>query len=351
MTERHNEEVLRILTGVFAGRVKRSPLEGGAGIGDALASVRPSTVEEVSYLAQVAAHHSLPLVPLGAETGFVPRPPEGSILVRFDLMRHLRLPEDDEPWVEAGPGASWLELEDELRVRGRGLAVYPTSAPRATVGGWLATDGLGVGSFEFGRLWENVLRADVVTHGGGLREVGGEELRHFFGPGKAYRIVVGARLRTRRADADRPFAAAFSEPGGVAGAVSALLASEAPLWHLAFVSPAMAAARGLRERYLLYGAYPSARDAEAWWGLRRRVLGEHGGVELDGREAWRVWAERFSPVAPAHPTPRAARRFVAAGGLAQELEGSRPKDALQGTVGRSGEVLLVRLGDEEEGSA
>jgi FAD/FMN-containing dehydrogenase len=351
MTERRDEEVLRSLSGVFAERVKRSPLGDGSGMGDALASVQPSTVEEVSYLAQVAARHSLPLVPLGAETGFGPRPPEGSILVRFDLMRGLRLPEDDEPWVEAGPGASWLNLEDELRVRGRGLAVYPTSAPRATVGGWLATDGLGVGSFEFGRLWENVLRADVVVHGGGVREVGGEELAHFFGPGKAYRIVVGARLRTRRANADRPFAAAFSEPGGVAGAVAALHASGAPLWHLAFVSPAMAAARGLGERYLLFGAYPSARDTEAWWGLRRRVLGEHGGVELDGREAWRVWAERFFPVAPAHPTPRVARRFVAAGGLARELEGSRPKDALQGTVGRSGEVLLVRLGDEEEGSA
>jgi hypothetical protein len=41
-----------------------------------------------------------------------------------------------------------LELDDELRARGRGLAVYPTSAPRATVGGLVATDGLGVGSFE-----------------------------------------------------------------------------------------------------------------------------------------------------------------------------------------------------------
>jgi hypothetical protein len=41
-----------------------------------------------------------------------------------------------------------LELDDELRARGRGLAVYPTSAPRATVGGLVATDGLGAGSFE-----------------------------------------------------------------------------------------------------------------------------------------------------------------------------------------------------------
>lgn len=37
--------------------------------------------------------------------------------------------------------------------------------PRATVGGWLATDGLGVGSFEYGRLRENVLSASVVLPG------------------------------------------------------------------------------------------------------------------------------------------------------------------------------------------
>jgi len=342
MSVGQQEEVLRTLSEVFADRVK--PVPPGDGPGDALASVRPSSVEEVSYLAQVAARQSLPLVPLGAETGFGPSPPQGSILVRFDLMRSLRLPENDEPWVEAGPGTSWLNLENELRVRGRGLTVYPTSAPRATVGGWLATDGLGVGSFEFGRLWKNVLRADVVMHGGGLHEVEGEELGHLFGPGKAHRIVVNARLRTRRAKGDRPFAVAFSEPASVAGAVTALLASEAPLWHLAFVSPTMAAARGLREQYLLFGAYPGARDGEEWWDLRGRVIDDHGGVELDGHEAWRIWGERFFPVAPAHPTPHATRRFISAGRLTQELEDSGPGDAFQGTVGSSGEVLLLKLG-------
>ena len=349
MTGQRRNEVLESLTEIFGERVRRYPLGDESGTVVALASVQPSTVEEVSYLAQVAARHSVPLVPLGAETGFESRPPEGSILVHFDMMRAIRLPEGDESWVEAGPGASWLSLEDELRVRGRGLAVYPTSAPRATVGGWLATDGLGVGSFEFGWLWENVLRAKVVMHGGGLREVGGEELGHIFSPEKAHRIVVGATLRTRRANTDRPFAAAFSEPGGVAGAVAALLASEAPLWHLAFVSPTMAAARGLRERYLLFGVYPR-RDGEEWWELRRSVLSDHGGVELDGREAWRIWGERFFPVAPAHPTPLATRRFVAADGLAQELEDSRPGDAFQGTVSGTGEVLLLTLGDAEEDS-
>ena len=90
--------------------------------------------------------------------------------------------------------------------------------------------------------------------------------------------------------------------------------------------------------------------AEVEKGLRD-ILEACRGRPLGIAEAYRVWGQRFFPVAPAHPTPHAARRFVALGGLARELEGSRPKDALQGTVGRSGEVLLLRLGDEEEGSA
>ena len=88
------------------------------------------------------------LFALGAGTASAPGSEAGGVLIHFDLMGGLRLPEHEEPWVEAEPGASWLQMDDHLRTRGWGLAVYPTSAPRATVGGWLAQDGLGVGSFE-----------------------------------------------------------------------------------------------------------------------------------------------------------------------------------------------------------
>ena len=125
MTERHNEDVLRSLTGVFAERVKRSPLGEGSGMGDALASVR--TLER--------RRGQLPRAGGGAllPTPGSPRRRDGFRVpsARGEHPRPLRPdapsspPVDDEPWVEAGPGASWLELEDELRVRGRGLAVYP----------------------------------------------------------------------------------------------------------------------------------------------------------------------------------------------------------------------------------
>ena len=312
---------------------------------DVVASILPLHADDVRWASQIATRCALPIVPVGAGTA----PDDGSgarrnaVQIRFDLMSGVSLSKDDEEWVDAEPGATWLQLDNDLGRRGRGLAVYPTSAPRATVGGWLATDGIGAGSFEFGRLYENVISATVVGRGGEMREIGSDELGRYFMPMKDGNVVVGARLRTRRAATDRVFAAAFERARGLAGAVGDLASSETPLWHLAFVSPAMAAARGLRPRFLLFGAYPGHRDGEGWWELRRRVLEARGGAELDIPEAWRVWGERFFPMAPSRPTPRAGRESVGVEDLPRILGGAGLADAIQGTVSHSGETLLLTL--------
>ena len=166
--ESPHERALRDIEEVFGDRLKHGgPTPPGVSdAGDALAYASPMSVEEVKLLAEVAGRYSVPLVALGAGMASKPEPEGGGILIHFDLMRGLRLPEREESWVEAEPGASWLQLDDLLRARGWGLAVYPTSAPLTTVGGWLAMDGLGVGSYEYGWLRENVPWASVVLPGG-----------------------------------------------------------------------------------------------------------------------------------------------------------------------------------------
>src|SRR5215211_5396687 len=263
------EGALKSIEEVFGDRLKRrSPGGAGSASDGALASVFPTSAEDVVLLSRTAERYSVPLVALGAETH--PKTPlkEGKILVRFDLMRGLRLPDSDEPWAEAEPGALWLELDNHLRLRGRGLTVYPTSAPRATVGGWLAQDGLGVGSFEYGWLRENVLSADVVLPGGERRSVEGRELRSILGPEGGGVIVVSARLRTRRAENDVPCTLAFGSHEELAGAVAGVFDVGVPLWHLGFLSPEIARLRGLGGEYLLFGAYPGGREAPAIEALR-----------------------------------------------------------------------------------
>ena len=201
------ESALRTIEEAFGDRLKRGAVQGRSHDGTSV-SVLPRSVEEVEFLAEVAERFSVPLVALGAGTASGAREEEGSILIRFDLMRGLRIRGNDEMWVSAEAGASWLELEDNLGTRGWGLAVYPTSAPRATVGGWLAVGGSGVGSYQYGMLSENVLSADVVL-AEGCRTVSGEELGSVLESGSVGGIVVAATLRTRRADHDSPFALAF----------------------------------------------------------------------------------------------------------------------------------------------
>jgi FAD/FMN-containing dehydrogenase len=82
--------------------------------------------------------------------------------VRFDAMREIQLPESRVDWVEVEPGVTWMVLEERLRERGIGPTVYRRSAPRSTVGGWLADNGLGVGSFEYGWLLATKMISTLV---------------------------------------------------------------------------------------------------------------------------------------------------------------------------------------------
>jgi FAD/FMN-containing dehydrogenase len=337
---------------VFGDRLKKgNAWRTKSASGGPLALVLPLNAEEIEILARLAQTHDLPVIAAGAGLSGEVGSEEGSIVVRFDLMRRTRLPDGDEPWAEAEPGALWITLDNELRLRGRGLAVYPTSAPRATVGGWLAVGGLGVGSFEYGWLHDNVLSADVVLPGGVRREVPGEDLHSVVGVGGTSGIIVNARLRTRRADADVPFAAAFKDPEDLAGALASIIGTSLPLWHLAFLSPGMTRARHLGKDYLIFGAYPEARTVQIE-DCMRSVLGSQHGRVLSVAEAHNVWGERFFPVAPSHPTPGAVRRLVAGSDLAETLMDRRVRAgeiAVQGSITRSGEALLLSF-DKQQGS-
>jgi FAD/FMN-containing dehydrogenase len=353
-----HDRALRDIEEVFGDRLKRGGRPAPPGTpdtGEALASVSPLSAEEVEFLVEAAGRYSVPLVALGAGTAPTPEPQGGSILVHFDLMRGLRLPEREEPWVEAEPGASWLQLDDLLRGRGWGLAVYPTSAPRTTVGGWLTQDGLGVGSFEYGWLSENVLSTSVVLPDGELVEVAGEVMQSFVGPGAAG-IIVGAKLRTRRADADVLFGATFESASEMVGAVTGIVEASMPLWHIAFLNPSMAHARNLGESFLLFGAYSAERAGGIEDGLRSVVAASHGRA-LSAAEAYHVWGERFFPVTPSIHPPQfssVSRELVSLVEFPEKLSGveDRPGNAaIQGTVARSGEVLLLSLEDLAGGSA
>ena len=345
-------DVLETLEDTFGSRfVQNASGEGTLRTGETVVSVYPQSVDEVEALARLAARHSIPLAARGAGTAIYPGEPQGGVEVRFDAMRQVRVPRG-EGSVEVEPGVTWWALEERLRDLGVGPRVYPTSAPRSTVGGWLAENGIGVGSYEYGWLLQNVLSVEIVGAGGrrGMIE-GPEALRHFVGSRGSMGLVVRAWLATRRAGDDVPVAALFRDAGDLGKAIVDLDRGGTPLWHLGVLNAAMARARRFETGPVLFGAYPKERADRVEPALES-VVASHRGEVLARREARGVWEQRFFPVSHLGPTPRPGRALVRGERLAEvllEIERRFAGVAIQGSVSRWGEVSLLAF-EPAEGS-
>ena len=345
------EVALRTIEDIFGTSFVRHA-DGEADAGQLFASVFPENAAQVESLTKLAARYRIPLIARGAGTaqnsGRAPR----ALAVRFDAMREIRIPESGEDWVEVEPGVTWMVLEERLRERGIGPTVYPTSAPRSTVGGWLAENGLGVGSFEYGWLLQNVLSLEVVLAGGERDLIEGETLRHFVGSRGSMGFLVRARLATRPAAGDVPVGVVFRDVEDLAAAVLDLYRGGAPLWHLGFLNAAMTRASGLEEGHVLFGAYPEERASWIEPALDR-ASESHRGRVVPRVEARRIWEQRFFPAFPLGPTPMPGRAFIRGARLGPtlaELERELVGVAIQGTVARMGEVALLAF-DPAKGSA
>jgi FAD/FMN-containing dehydrogenase len=282
------EEALKTIEGTFESCFVRRAA-GATAAGESFASVFPQSAGEVECLTRLAARYGIPLMSRGGGTALYPGEAPRALVVRFDAMRAIRLPEEPgEEWVEAEPGVSWMVLEDRLRERGMGPTVYPKSAPRSTVGGWLAENGVGVGSYEYGWLLQNVLLVEAVLAGGERSVIEGETLRHFVGSRGSMAFFVRARLATRRASGDVPVGAVFRDAEDLGNAVLDVYRGGAPLWHLAFLITAMARTRSLEGGHVLLGAYPGEMAPWVEPALQRAVESRRGRV-LGREEAEHIW--------------------------------------------------------------
>jgi glycolate oxidase len=312
------------------------------------ASVIPESAEDVGLVAEIAQRHALPLSLRGAGTSPGPTIPAEGVSLSFDHMKRFSVRDGEEPSVELEPGIPWVELEDHLQEEGKSLRVYPTSAPRSTVGGWLARDGLGIGSYEYGWLSENVDSVEVVVPGGTRRVAKGEELTLIVGAEGVTGIIVGATLKLRERSRDLPFAAAFDTPADLARALESIADEHPPLWHLGLAHPTLPG--GPEEGYVLYGTHAGEIGGRIEAALDRAVSG-HRGKMLSPAEAYRSWGARFFPAGPAGdlPTPATATvQVLSLGEALLRLEDEAAHLAVQGTVARGGEVLLItfRIGEE-----
>ena len=125
--------------------------------------VKPRKTEEVSEIVKYAYSKGIPVVPRAASSwgygGTIPT--NGGIVMELTELKAILGLDEENMTVTVEAGLRWGKLLEYLNRRGFAVYAYPSSTPSATVGGWVATGGLGIGSLKHGHLREHV--KELVT--------------------------------------------------------------------------------------------------------------------------------------------------------------------------------------------
>ncbi len=115
-----------------------------------------------------AQQYKIPLTLAAGKTSLMAGavPLVGGIVL--DLMENEGVIELDEKNLQVTVRAAtvWNELLNYLELRGYTLGTYPTSAPASTVGGWISTGGIGIGSFKNGGICDQIVDLKILNLNG-----------------------------------------------------------------------------------------------------------------------------------------------------------------------------------------
>lgn len=217
--------------------------------------VQPVSEEELIQIVNLANKNQIRLTPRAKATsgyGGV-LPVDGGLVVEFNRLRRIMDidPVNRTATVEAG--VVWKELEYHLNQKELTLALYPTSAPSSTVGGWLAQGGAGIGSYEFGYFIDNVVAARVVRPDGVVQEFSGKDLELISEANGITGFISQVVLRVKPLKPMHVNAIAFENAQDLADFMEGLYHRKVMLWSVSFINPEAAHLKNQLPPHLHHG--------------------------------------------------------------------------------------------------
>ncbi len=202
--------------------------------------VQAFTREAVSALLRFAASNHVTAIPRGSASSPFggSMPVDGGMVVDVSAMNGIVSidPLKEEARVEAG--VRWADLDQELEKKGLTLNSSPSSK-FSTVGGWVATGGIGLNSFSKGHLRSSVLSLELVTPDGSVMELSrlNPEFEAVFGSEGQLGVVTAVTLSVRAKPArTTPHLVQFDDVRSAFAFVSALAKSAVHPSHIVFES-------------------------------------------------------------------------------------------------------------------
>lgn len=268
---------------------------------DAWAVVRPQVRGELLELIQFAVQNGVPIVPRGAGTsgygGSVPT--EGGVVVDMRAFRKIINIDAANKLVRVEANATFFQLDKALAEHGLTLRQYPTSYHAATLAGWLAQGGGGVGSLKYGPFRNDVAEVTILAPDGSLHVLTGDAIdiasETFGTAGFILEVVLKVREKTQHAH----FLATFDDLNKMTLAARRIQL-ESKAYNLITFTPEYAelvnAAAGAKILPVKYGLLATLeRDDEALGTeVVKGAILTSGGTAAKDADAQKAWDNRFN---------------------------------------------------------
>ncbi len=324
--------------------------------------VVPGTKDHLVELLKWATAVEIPVTPRAAGTsaygGSVPA--KGGVTI--DLRRFAKKIDVDaeEKTVTVDPGVVILELERALNEEGLMLPIFPTSAPAATIGGFVAQGGVGMGSFRHGPIADQVVAVEIVLPTGEVRTFRGRELDVVTDCEGITGIITEVTLRVVEKADKKPVLVTYKSRDDLAKGIDAFRRTNA--WNLTFHNPTFSQLREEaggaktvpRKKYSILAVYRADEYGDASDAIGEAVESS-GGERLDDEVAQKDWGEIFNTLRAKKLGPSIAPGEVIfpAESLAEFL--ARVEDdfdwaevSIEGTVVLGGYITILAFSLEDE---
>jgi glycolate oxidase len=210
--------------------------------------IRPKSAKEISEIIKLAQKDNVPIIPRGGASwglgGVVPV--SGGIVLDMTNMNRILEIDEDNLSVTVEAGLSWKLLYDSLMRKGYLLGAYPSSAYAASIGGWINTGGVGIGTYKYGSVGDQLRSMEVVLPNGKKIDTGfknvisnssGYNLNGLFLSSEGtLGVITKVTLKIYPAPEEiRPLSYDFSSIGNLCTAINKIARSKILPLHLGFL--------------------------------------------------------------------------------------------------------------------
>ncbi|MEF8798991.1 MAG: FAD-binding and (Fe-S)-binding domain-containing protein [Candidatus Bipolaricaulota bacterium] len=330
------------------------------------AVVQPINTDELGELCNISQNHSLPLVPRGGGTsgygGAIPA--ESGIVVDFTRMNKIIDINKEGKTVTVQPGVIWESLASELKQRELYPKIMPSSAPGATVAGWVAEGGAGIGSFQNGYLREGIKEVELMKPTGEVVAWSSDDLDLVSGAEGITGFITKIVLEVDEKRDLVPAMVSFDSLQSLSVFLEHIGSAELSIWHLGISNSTYVEnqekVRGSHDlpdgKYFALMAFPFSDKNEVLETLSE-LSAETGGKVLPEVFAENEWEDRFYPLrmkqlGPSLVPSEGVIPLESMYSVIEELEGKYPNLALEGHfVGKDKLTLLTFMLTDERAPA